>query len=167
MVVALREIQESDAENLVQWRNENAEWFPAGEPLTVESHLAWYRNRYLTDPSQSMYMTLLDGRPVGVVGMTIHRGAGELERMILGNKAISRSGIMRESVRMLMDAYGLAYYWLRVMPHNEVTINFHKRNGFKITATVPGGDYTDIHGNHGEYVVMDRSHGPWPLVARG
>jgi RimJ/RimL family protein N-acetyltransferase len=159
MAVTLREIQEPDADLLVRWRNENAQWFPAGAPFTVAGHVAWYRSSYLTDPSQQMYMVVLDGYPVGVVGMTIRDGSGELERMILGDKARTRGGLMRQGMRQLMAAYGLEHYWLRVMPDNEVTISFHKRNGFRITS-YDGGPYEAPGDRSGQYVVMERSGTP-------
>lgn len=155
MTVTLREIQEADAELLVRWRNENAQWFPASGLLTISKHLAWYRGSYLTDPSQNMYMVRLDDRPIGVVGMTIRDGEGELERMILGDKSLTRGGYMRQGMRQLMAAYGLPHYWLRVMPHNEATIAFHKRNDFEVTS-YDGGWYRTTDDCTGQYIIMER-----------
>lgn len=162
--VTLREIRESDAWDLVDWRNENARWFPKQEPWTIQGHLDWYHNRYLTDPSQNLYLVCLNRNPVGTVGMTIKNGSGELERMMLGNKLLVRGGYMRRGMRQLMDAYGLSHYWLRVMPDNERTIAFHKRNGFTVFSCA-GGKYENTLGEHGEYLLMSRSYdGYWPEV---
>lgn len=166
--VTLRQVTDSliDAMRIVRWRNENAEWFPVQEPWTEEQQLRWFYEVYQHDPSQNLYFVCVLKEPVGIVGMTIKRGSGELERMILGDKAYARKGYMRRGMRMLMDAYGLEHYWLRVMPNNEATINFHKRNGFRITTT-EGSEYTDIHGNKGQYTLMHRNHvdGYWPVIS--
>ena len=155
MLTSLRKITEADAGLLVQWRNENARYFPPQPPFTVESHLRWYRDSYMTDPGQNMFMVLLDGQPIGCLAMTIRGGRGELERMILGDKTVTRGGHMRAGFRQLMDTYGLASYWLRIYPWNTVTINFHHRNGFHVT-----GKSVD-----GEYLIMERDGRlPWPTA---
>lgn len=164
--VTLREILPWDADLLVQWRNdpENARWFPKQEPWTLRGHLDWYREHYLTDPSQNLYVILRGLRPVGTVGMTIRNGVGELERMMLGDKSLARGGYMRQGMRQLMKAYGLQHYWLRVMPDNEPTIRFHQRNGFTVLHR-DGGEYENVLGEHGKYVVMARNYdGYWPEV---
>ena len=153
MTVSLRKITETDAGLLVAWRNENAEFFPPQPPFTLESHLAWYRDRYMADPAQNMFMVLLDSRPIGCLAMTIRGGRGELERMILGDKTVTRGGHMRAGFRQLMDAYGLASYWLRIYEWNTVTIAFHERNGFQVTGK----------SDDGEYLIMQRDGSlPWP-----
>lgn len=165
-MVSLCEITDSvaDCERIAQWRNENARWFPKQASWTAYSQEQWYYSTYLSDPSQNLYFVAVNDIPIGLVGMTIRRGSGELERMILGEKAYARGGYMRQGMRQLMDAYGLAHYWLKVMPDNEVTINFHKRNGFNVFS-YEGGEYENIHGVKGKYVLMARSYdGYWPEV---
>jgi RimJ/RimL family protein N-acetyltransferase len=149
VTVTLRKIDEADAPLLVRWRNENAEYFPPQPPLTAESHLLWFAVVYQRDPCDNMFMVLLGERPVGCLAMTIRGGRGELERMILGDKSIARGRVMRTAFRMLMDAYGLERYWLRIYPWNSVTISFHERNGFAVT------------GQEGEYLIMERRHEPY------
>lgn len=154
----------ADCERIARWRNENARWFPKQAPWTAYTQEQWYYDTYLSDPSQNIYFVAVNDIPIGLVGMTIRRGSGELERMILGDKTYARGGYMRQGMRQLMDAYGLAHYWLKVMPDNLVTINFHKRNGFSIFS-YEGGEYENIHGEHGKYVLMARSYdGYWPEV---
>lgn len=150
--VSVRKIHGGDAPLLVRWRNENAKYFPAREPLTELEHGRWFRDVYERDPSQAMFIAELDGKPVGCLAMTIRDGKGELERMILGDKSISRGGVMRAAFRQVMDAYGLERYWLRIYPWNHVTISFHERNGFAITGRTPDG----------EYLVMEKHGRGWP-----
>lgn len=170
--VTLREIlgDQIDCETLVAWRNENAQWFPKQEPWTVWGQQEWYNSVYIRDPSQNMYFVLVNSPGssakclIGVVTVTIKHGSGYLGMMILGNKNYARGGYMRQGMRQLMDAYGLSHYWLRVMPDNEATIRFHKRNGFTVSSE-EGGSYENVHGEFGEYLVMTRSYdGYWPEV---
>jgi RimJ/RimL family protein N-acetyltransferase len=166
--ITLRQITDSlgDAIQIVRWRNDpaNARWFPKQPPWTVEGHQQWFTHAYQRDPSQNVYFVRRDGCPIGLVGMTISKGSGELERMILGDKRLARGGYMRQGMRQLMEAYGLAHYWLRVMPDNETTIRFHKRNGFTVTGDF-GGEYENVNGERGTYLVMSRSFdGYWPEV---
>src|SRR5271155_1456213 len=114
MGVTLRKITEADTPLLVKWRNENAKFFPPQPDWTLESHLKWFREKYQADPSDNMFMVLLDGKEIGCLAMTIKNGEGELERMILGEKELARGGKMRDGFRQLMDAYKLDRYWLRV-----------------------------------------------------
>lgn len=157
MTVSLRKITEADAPLLVKWRNENSEFFPPQDDWTVDSHLEWYYGKYTTDPCDNMFMVMLGDdlagwMPIGCLSMTIRNGCGELERMILGDKSVARGGYMRTAFRMLMDAYDLDYYWLRIYEWNKVTIAFHERNGF----TVAGKSYD------GEYLIMElEGNRPW------
>jgi RimJ/RimL family protein N-acetyltransferase len=139
--VWLRRIEPRDAHTLVRWRNENAKFFRPQEPWTLQSHLSWYYDVYQHDPSDNMFMVEHEGRLAGCLAMTIKGGRGELERMILGDKTVARGGIMRAAFRQLMDAYGLEYYWLRIYEWNEVTISFHRRNGFEVTGKSDDGEY--------------------------
>lgn len=158
MSVTLRKIHEADAERIVAWRNADARWFPAQEPFTVESHLRWYYGTYLKSPSLSQYIVVRTetDTDIGVVGMTIRHGSGELGNMILGDKSVARGGHMREAVMKLMDAYGLDRYWLHTMPDNEPVQRFYRRLGFRITST-RGPKYTAFDGSVREYVVMART----------
>jgi RimJ/RimL family protein N-acetyltransferase len=153
--ISLKQIEACDTPWIVHWRNANKEWFPAQPDLTATSHRRWFDETYQCDPSQNVYIVMLNGVGIGMVGMTIKDGKGELERMVLGEKQFARGGYMRTAMRMLMDAYGLEHYWLRVMPHNDRTIAFHKKNGFTVTST-HGGDFASPTGISGEYLVMER-----------
>lgn len=156
--VTLRKIHEADAPRLVKWRNENAQWFPRQKPFTVTSHLDWYYGTYLKSPSLNQYIVIrkdLD-RDIGVVGMTIRHGSGELGNMILGDKSSARGGYMREAVMLLMDAYGLDRYWLHTMPGNYPVQRFYGKLGFRITST-RGPKFTAADGTVKEYVVMART----------
>jgi RimJ/RimL family protein N-acetyltransferase len=129
-VVTLREITDDDARALVRWRNENAAAFPPGAQLTVERHLDWYYDAYLLDPARVLCIVLKDGDPAGTIGLTVRHGRGELGNMILGDKSLARQGVMQAAVKQLMLAFGLDWYWLKVLPSNTACIRFYEKLGF-------------------------------------
>lgn len=145
--VTLREFSGDlmDCETLVQWRNENSSAFPDQEPWTVGGQQSWYRDIYIRDPSLNLYFVgvNLPGQSakclIGTVGMRIKDGVGEMMWMILGNKNYARGGYMRRGMRMLMEAYGLSYYWGRVMPDNIAGLKFQLDNGFQVISTCDDG----------------------------
>lgn len=64
--VRLREMLESDAPHVVEWRNrpEIREWLIQWEPLTIESHLRWFEAKVRAGDLLLLFETL-DGTPVG------------------------------------------------------------------------------------------------------
>ena len=64
--VRLREMRESDAPHVVEWRNrpEIREWLIQWKPLTVDSHLRWHAKRVEAGDLFLVFETL-DGQPVG------------------------------------------------------------------------------------------------------
>lgn len=127
--VTLRKATVADGGLLVRWRNENTSAFPPTEPLTLARHYGWWQC-YKTDPSDHLYMVCADRISAGCMSLTIRDGAGEIGRVILGDKTRARTGVMSTGLRLLTGAYGLPSYWLRVMPGNEAAVSFYERNGF-------------------------------------
>jgi RimJ/RimL family protein N-acetyltransferase len=123
--VELRKITEHDAPYLVNWRNSNAEFFPPGPPLTLESHRSWYQG-YLRDPQDHMYMVCAPGL-VGTVA--IHLGDREIGRVMRG-PVHGEKGAMSKALLELMRIYGFGSYILRVLEGNEHAIEFYRRLGF-------------------------------------
>ena len=64
--VLLREMRDSDAPYVVEWRNspEIREWLIQWQPLTVESHLRWVEARVRAGDVMFVFETL-DGTPIG------------------------------------------------------------------------------------------------------
>lgn len=145
--VTLREFSgdQMDCETIAKWRNDNASAFPDQEPWTVAGQQQWYRDVYRHDPSLNLYFVCVNAAGVsaklliGTVGMRIKNGDGEMMWMILGNKDYARGGYMRQGMRKLMEAYGLDYYWGRVMPDNVAGLKFQLDNGFQVISTCDDG----------------------------
>lgn len=145
----LRKVREEDAELLVRWRNENASFFSQQEPVTLESHLAWFRDHYLASSQDHMYIIVADGRDVGTIGIML---PNEIQRVLLGDKSLARSGVMSEALQALMDIYPSSVYWLRVLSGNSAAIAFYEKNGFGIDSRQ--GDYPATMSNRDDYLIM-------------
>src|SRR5262249_53318254 len=128
--VALRKITLGDAALMIRWRNENAQAFPPGPVVTTESHHRWWR-AYLHRPEDHVFIVLADTIAVGMLGVAVHGGRGEIGRVMLGDKTHARTGVMSAAIQQLMAAYALPVYWLRVLPSNRAAIRFYERNGFR------------------------------------
>lgn len=151
MKITLREITDypTDTRRLVAWRNENSYAFPPEDLLTVDKHLDWYEEFYLTDPARVICMVLADNKAVGTIGLTIRHGKGEIGNMILGDKNYSRQGVMQEAVKQMLKAFDLDHYWLKVLPDNIACIRFYQKLGFTLSTQTRREGST-------VYSVMDR-----------
>ena len=144
MTVRLRKITEGDAGLLVRWRNENAASFASREPVTRASHDAWFRKVYQGDPWDHMYMIFAGNRPAGTIGARVSGRVAEIQRVLLGDKALARTGIMSAALEQVMNAYGPRIWELRVLPGNRAAAGFYEKHGFRVS------------GRDGECVVMTR-----------
>lgn len=76
--VYLREMHESDAPHIVEWRNrpDTREWLPQWEPLTVDAHLSWFARRVDAGDLLLVFVTLA-GQPVGSASLQGFDRSGE------------------------------------------------------------------------------------------
>lgn len=144
--VTLREFRGTlaECEIIAGWRNREAKAFPKQDKWTGHSQWAWYNEVYVRDPSLNLYFVCVDYVVIGTVGMRIQNGTGEMMWMILGLKRYARKGYMRQGMRMLMEAYGLNYYWGLVMPTNKAGLQFQLDNGFTVCDERNGMTYIEL-----------------------
>jgi RimJ/RimL family protein N-acetyltransferase len=136
MGTGLRKAAEADALLLAAWRNQNAAAFPYGPPVTAASHARWWRDRYVNDPWDHLYVVTEDGRPAGTVGY--RPDTGETGRVLLGDKSLARTGVMSRALALLDAGYGPGPRWLRVLEGNTAAIAFYESNGYAYAG--PAGD---------------------------
>lgn len=137
--VSLRKVTEADELLILQWRNENSEFFPVQPEFSIFSHRDWYRNTYVHDPADHYYTVLetTDGDyPVGTIAF--NSKTYEIGRVLLGDKWFKRKGIMSEALAQLIEAFPADRYWLRVKADNDAAIRFYEKNGFHGVKTVDG-----------------------------
>lgn len=124
----LRKICESDAMDLIRWRNANAEFFPPrSEPLSWYEHAHWFI-KYLSNLEDQMYMVCTDdGLAVGTVAISIRTKV--IGRVMRGQP--EGPGLMSRAIFELMDLYGPGTYQLQVLEGNERAIKFYGDLGFE------------------------------------
>jgi UDP-4-amino-4,6-dideoxy-N-acetyl-beta-L-altrosamine N-acetyltransferase len=68
--VYLREMEESDAPHIVEWRNrpDTKQWLVQWEPLTVKSHIKWMKQRREAGDLLLMFDSL-EGEPVAMTSL--------------------------------------------------------------------------------------------------
>jgi RimJ/RimL family protein N-acetyltransferase len=129
----LRKISESDAPDLIRWRNANAGFFPPrDEPLGWAEHARWYLN-YLKNLHDHMYVVCVKDPgyddyelPIGTIA--IDARTKTIQRVMRGRP--EGKGAMAEAVHKLMCEYGSGTYQLSVLDTNKHAIEFYERLGF-------------------------------------
>ena len=103
----LREIRESDAMLLVQWRSvpEIYQYFLSPKPITLEQHLEWYFNCYREDRNRIDFMAVekVSGQEKGV--FHIKRSLDNVQCSEIGyrlDKSAQGKGYAQEGIKRLM-----------------------------------------------------------------
>jgi RimJ/RimL family protein N-acetyltransferase len=128
--VALRKATWADGPLLVAWRNADRDRFGDTAPLTLDGHLSWWSGVYEQDPWDHLYIIEAGGVPAGTIGIRLG-GRPEIQRVLLGDKTLARTGVMSAALDLLTDGYGLPQYWLRVRTGNAPAIRFYECNDFR------------------------------------
>lgn len=135
--LVMRPMEEGDAPFVVGLRSdpENSCWFRSGAPVSLDSHLAWFRERYLNDPGREEYVVECEGRPVGVVsGQGVSDGVGAEVGYVFSREARGR-GLATEAVGALVAhlaaTRGARVVTAEVAPGNGPSEALLKRLGFK------------------------------------
>lgn len=131
-----RGIRESDAETIVAWRSDpaNYRFFFNAKPITLEEHLAWF-DRYLGDSTRYDFMMMGEGdEPIGTAGFSsIASGSCEISYMI-GDMEARGKGYAKETVRRLTEVafneLGVKEVVARVVPGNDASVAVLMGSGF-------------------------------------
>lgn len=141
--ITLREIEKSDLEMLRLWRNANKEFFFTQTEITPEKQKDWYKNHYLNNPNDTIYMVSYRGKPVGTLAMIKQGDDYEIGRVMLGEKEYARHGVMGAATEKLLDKYKTSgdtqRVFLEVIKTNIPAIKFYELHGFKkVSANIHG-----------------------------
>ena len=136
--VMLRPMEEGDAELVVKWRNdpEISKWLFAAEPITLESHLAWFRHPK-ADRLDFVICLRESQRPIGTVSYTnidSINAKAEAGKM-LGDRKLWGKGLAQEAFRLWL-AFGFAqlgfeYIYVRTLAANYNNIKLNGKLGFQ------------------------------------
>ena len=142
--VTLRPLQLEDAELVVQWRNdpEIRKQLFSQEPLTIESHLEWFR-RPKSNRLDFVICLHESERPIGTVNYThidFQNGKAESGKM-LGDRTQWGKGLAKEAFRLWLafgfESLNLTYIYVRILSGNLRNIKLNERLGFQVERVLP------------------------------
>ncbi len=139
----LRGIDESDAECIVKWRSvpEVFRYFLSPHQITLEEHMNWYQNRYLSNEKRFDWMCFekQTGNRIGVFGLYKDDGAAEIN-YLLASEA-QHKGYATEAVKELMrfasDEWGYKRFIAEIHEENEASVTLAEKLGFRVESCNP------------------------------
>jgi UDP-4-amino-4,6-dideoxy-N-acetyl-beta-L-altrosamine N-acetyltransferase len=150
--VLLREIEESDLDLIVKWRNdpEVLRYLFSYLPISSASQRQWYQ-RYLTDDRQQTFVIVLkdENKPVGTIGLSVidHRDQKAELGIMIGEKGERGKGVGEEALRLLIG-YAFTQMNLRkikalAFADNETAIRLYEKCGFRREGLLKEEAYKD------------------------
>lgn len=145
MSVTLREIRESDLENIMRWRMdpEITKYMNTNPKLTMEGQIKWLAS-IKENPDVQYWMILVDGKEAGVINLTgLTNPGGELGwAYYVGEKSL-RSIMTALSLEMSMfdyifDELGKNAIYSDVFSLNQGVIKLHLLCGCEIVEELKG-----------------------------
>lgn len=160
----LRPLIYSDINYLNEWNHDEQVCKYLGNgfiPVSIDIQKKWMDSMMDTSgfSTSKRYMILVDGTPVGLVGLYsinwIHRVA-EIG-LYIGNKKIRKKGIATEATKLLLE-YAKNYLNLRkiklyVVSDNTIAINLWNKIGFKRCGVLEEERYID--GCYRNLIIME------------
>ena len=131
-----REINAGDAKDIVAFRSKPAvfRYFKNPHQITIEEHLNWYENRYLSDDDRIDFMCVEkeSSNKVGVFGIVMKNGSAEVNYLL--SDSAQHKGYASEAVNGLMEyakkMFGIRIFTAEIHKDNLASINLAKRLGF-------------------------------------
>lgn len=135
--VSLREFEEKDIENKVNWINDerNNRYLHYDIPLTVEKTYGWFKNK---EENRLDCVILYNDIPVGLVGLIgIDKANQKAEFYIsMGRDDFKQKGIATTATRLILgyafDKLSLNKVFLNVDEDNVAACRLYEKIGFKL-----------------------------------
>lgn len=132
----LRCINESDAETIVKWRSEPDvyKYFKNPHKITVEEHLNWYRNSYLSNPNRFDWMCFDKNtqNPIGVFGLVLENQVAEINYIL--SPIEQHKGYAKEAVKGVInyavENFKVKHFIAEIHRDNEASIKFARNMSF-------------------------------------
>lgn len=138
----------TDTDNIVRWRSdpELIKYFRTTIPITKESHLNWYENLYIKDPTRFDFVIVEKESRVGIgtVGAAnIDRADGSFEiSYMIGEPNFQRKGYASEAIAAMlrfMRSEGIRTAIAEIHKDNTASVNMVQKLGF--TERFCNGDF--------------------------
>jgi RimJ/RimL family protein N-acetyltransferase len=144
--LSYREISIDDTENIVRWRSlpEIYRCFKRPKPLSVQEHIDWYNQKYISDPTRVEYIILHkeSSSPIGLVGVSNLTSESLEVGYLIGELSHQRRGYAVEAINAVVDKYsntGVRYYFAEIRADNEASIKTVEKCGFKYDKELDSG----------------------------
>lgn len=132
----LREIDESDANEIVKWRSTEDvfKFFKSPHKLSVDEHMNWFRNFYQQNKDRLDFMCLTkdNQHKIGVFGLVLDVSSAEIN-YILAPEA-QHHGYAQEAVIALMsfaqNNWDIDRFMAEIHKDNEPSIKLIEKLGF-------------------------------------
>ena len=145
----LRGITEDDAPEIVEWRSdpEAYKFFRSPHRITMDEHLAWFRNNYLSNDNRLDWMCFekSSGSKIGVFGSVVLRltGGGEAEINYMLKPEARHKGYASEAVRRIIQyvrsEFHIKRFIAEIHKDNLPSVALAERNGFTLESS--SGDF--------------------------
>ena len=141
----LRGITEDDAPEIVEWRSdpEAYKFFRSPHRITMDEHLAWFRNNYLSNDNRFDWMCFekSSGSKIGVFGIVIDGKNAEVNYLLAA--FAKGKGYASEAVRRIIDyvrsEFHVKKFIAEIHKDNLPSVAFAERNGFTLESS--SGDF--------------------------
>tara|TARA_B100001287_G_C22685298_1_gene533032 strand:- start:2509 stop:3084 length:576 start_codon:yes stop_codon:yes gene_type:complete len=137
----LRPIIKNDARLIVEWRNQLAKeqyliFFNKDENLTIEKHLAWFKNNR-KNRADYMFIDRLENKPIGMLHFkNLNKLLGTAEAgKIIGDYSFRKKGFAKEAfgfwLKYGFEKLGLQKIYIYTDRTNTSNIGLNLKLGFK------------------------------------
>ena len=141
----LRGITEDDAPEIVEWRSdpEAYKFFRSPHRITMDEHLSWYRNNYLSNNNRFDWICVdkSSGRKIGVFGAVRDGKIAEVNYLLA--PYAQHKGYALEAVKMVIEYVRSELHIKRVAAEihrdNAPSIALAERTGFTLESE--SGDF--------------------------
>jgi RimJ/RimL family protein N-acetyltransferase len=129
--IAIKTIDESYIYDLMEWKNNNREYFFNHNIISSEQQLNWYKN-YIQRDNDFMFVVIVNGVSVGCMGIRKIDNEWDVYNVILGLSKYGGNGIMFKCFQNMLkyinqlDNLPIS---LKVLKNNPA-IGWYEKNGF-------------------------------------
>lgn len=144
----LRGIDETDAELIVGWRSvpDVYRYFKFPHKITIDEHLEWYRNRYLSNENRFDWICIEkeSEQRIGVFGLVRDEDKAEVSYLLAPDA--QHKGYANEAIRGLInyasETWNVQLVLAEIHEDNKPSIFLVKKMGFTLMSCVkPFGVY--------------------------
>lgn len=134
----LREVEETDLQLMVEWRNapENKKHFFTDITLTLDIQKKWFK-KIRENVAQKFFVIDFDGKPIGTIALNkidLRVGRAEIGNVLIGDRSKRRQGIAKEAVISLINyafhLLNLTKIYVEVFADNKSAVKLYESCGF-------------------------------------